>query len=122
MSNAVSAVESASTVSNAVSAVKSASTVDGLAAVLWDMDGTLVDTEPEWMAAETALLARFGRRWTRRQGLALVGSGLEDAAVVLQQHGAELSVPEIIDTLTDHVVDRLRMHVPWRPGALELLA
>jgi HAD superfamily hydrolase (TIGR01509 family) len=86
------------------------------------MDGTLVDTEPEWMAAETALLARFGRPWTRQQGLALVGSGLEDAAVVLQQHGAELSVPEIIETLTDHVVDRLRMHVPWRAGALELLA
>jgi HAD superfamily hydrolase (TIGR01509 family) len=86
------------------------------------MDGTLVDTEPGWMAAETALLARFGRPWTRQQALALVGFGLEDSAAVLQEHGVLRSVPEIIDTLTDSVVDGLRMHVPWRPGALELLA
>ncbi len=92
------------------------------AAVLWDLDGTLVDTEPDWMAAETALLARFGRTWTPEQGLTLVGSGLEDSARVLQQHGAELEVAEIVDTLTDHVVARLEQRVPWRPGALELLA
>ncbi|HEV7622879.1 MAG TPA: HAD family phosphatase [Amnibacterium sp.] len=92
------------------------------AAVLWDMDGTLVDTEPDWMAAETALLARFGRAWTHEQAITLVGSGLEDAARVLQDNGAELDVPEIIDMMTDHVVGRLRERVPWRPGALELLA
>ena len=33
------------------------------AAVLWDMDGTLVDTEPYWMAAEVELLGSFGRTW-----------------------------------------------------------
>ena len=92
------------------------------AAVLWDMDGTLVDTEPDWMSAETALLARFGRPWTAEQGLTLVGSGLEDAARVLQEHGAELEVADIVETLTDHVVARLEQRVPWRPGALELLA
>ena len=92
------------------------------AAVLWDMDGTLVDTEPDWMDAETVLLARFGRTWTHEQGLTLVGSGLADVARVLQDHGAQLEVPVIIDTLTDHVAARLRTRVPWRPGALELLA
>ncbi|MCU1473247.1 HAD family phosphatase [Amnibacterium sp.] len=92
------------------------------AAVLWDMDGTLVDTEPDWMAAEIALLGRFGRPWTHAQALTLVGSGLQDAARVLQDNGAELDVPTIVDTLTDSVLDRLRERVPWRPGALELLA
>lgn len=92
------------------------------AAVLWDMDGTLIDTEPDWMAAETALLARFGRSWTAEQGLTLVGSGLEDSARVLQEHGARLEVPVIVDTLTDLVLERLRQRMPWRPGALELLA
>ena len=91
-------------------------------AVLMDMDGTLVDTEPLWMAAETELLARFGRPWTHEQALALVGSGLEDAARILQDHGADLGVTEIVDTLTDRVVASLAEVVPWRPGAVELLA
>ena len=30
------------------------------AAVLWDLDGTLVDTEPAWITAEKELAARFG--------------------------------------------------------------
>ncbi|MEO5900179.1 MAG: HAD hydrolase-like protein, partial [Ilumatobacteraceae bacterium] len=36
------------------------------AAVLWDMDGTLVDTEPYWIACEYALVAEHGNgRWTQ---------------------------------------------------------
>ena len=34
------------------------------AAVLWDMDGTLVDTEPSWIAAEYALVAQHGGTWS----------------------------------------------------------
>ena len=34
------------------------------AAVLWDMDGTLVDTEPYWIETEQALAARHGGTWT----------------------------------------------------------
>ena len=38
------------------------------------MDGTLVDTEPAWIAAETALAEAHGATWTRAQALELVGS------------------------------------------------
>ena len=34
------------------------------AAVLWDMDGTLVDTEPYWMACERELVDAYGGTWT----------------------------------------------------------
>ena len=33
------------------------------AALLWDMDGTLVDTEAYWMAAEYALVESCGGQW-----------------------------------------------------------
>ena len=36
------------------------------AAVLWDMDGTLVDTEPYWIAAEHELVAAHGGEVERR--------------------------------------------------------
>jgi HAD superfamily hydrolase (TIGR01509 family) len=92
------------------------------AAVLWDMDGTLVDTEPYWMAAEKELVGSFGGTWTHEDGLALVGSGLWHSAAVLQGRGVDLTDDQIIDHLTDRVMEQIENSVPWRPGALELLA
>lgn len=44
------------------------------AAVLWDMDGTLVDTEPYWIRAETELMNAHGLSWSEEQGLEFVGN------------------------------------------------
>lgn len=86
------------------------------------MDGTLVDTEPYWIAAEAPLVESFGGTWTHEQSLRLVGLGLDDAARILQEAGVRMPVPEIVDTLTDEVMGRLRAEgVPFRPGARELL-
>jgi len=92
-------------------------------AVLWDMDGTLVDTEPYWMDAETELIESYGGIWTHDDALQLVGKGLLDSAAILQGRGVELEGQEIVDHLTDRVATRLRTEgVPFRPGARELLA
>jgi HAD superfamily hydrolase (TIGR01509 family) len=94
-----------------------------LSAVLWDMDGTLVDTEPYWMAAETPLIESFGGTWSHEQALGLVGLGLEDSARILQGTGVRMSTDAIIDHLTDDVMRQLNITgVPFRPGARELLA
>jgi HAD superfamily hydrolase (TIGR01509 family) len=92
------------------------------AAVLWDMDGTLVDTEPYWLAAEAELVASYGGTWTQEDGFTLVGSGLWHAAGILQRRGVELTEDEIVDRLTDRVMEQIETGVAWRPGALELLA
>jgi len=87
------------------------------------MDGTLVDTEPYWMAAETPLVERFGGTWSHEQALSLVGMGLEDSARIFQSAGVRMGVHEIIDHLTDEVMRSLAVTgVPFRPGARELLA
>ena len=92
------------------------------AAVLWDMDGTLVDTEPYWMAAETPLVEEFGGTWSHEQALRLVGLGLEDSARIFQDSGVRMTVDAIIDRLTSDVMSALsRDGVPFRPGARELL-
>jgi HAD superfamily hydrolase (TIGR01509 family) len=87
------------------------------------MDGTLVDTEPYWMAAETPLVESFGGTWSHEQALSLVGLGLEDSARILQAAGVRMSAPDIVEHLTDRVIASLATHgVPFRPGARELLA
>jgi HAD superfamily hydrolase (TIGR01509 family) len=91
--------------------------------VLFDMDGTLVDTEPYWIAAEYALVESFGGTWTDDHAHALVGNALLDSAAYIREHGGvELELPEIVDRLLVDVVAATEREIPWRPGARELLA
>lgn len=92
------------------------------AAVLWDMDGTIVDTEPYWMLAETELISSFGGVWTHEDGLGVVGMGLTDAAVIFQSRGVTLSTDEIVDHMTTRVLEQVKVLIPWRPGAREMLS
>ncbi len=92
-------------------------------AVLWDMDGTLVDTEPYWIEAESELVAAYGGTWTQADAMRLVGSDLLDAARYIRDRGGvRMEPPVIVETLLDGVIARLEAEVPWRPGAVELLA
>ena len=86
------------------------------------MDGTLVNTEPYWISAETDLIESFGGSWSHDEAMQLVGSGLWHSAAVLQAKGVDLSADEIVDALTDRVLEQLvEFGIPWRPGAKELL-
>jgi HAD superfamily hydrolase (TIGR01509 family) len=92
------------------------------AAVLWDMDGTLVDTEPYWMACEHELVAAYGGQWSDDDARSIIGFDLLDAAAVIRDRGGvPLEPREIVERLLDGVIDRVRGEVPWRPGARQLL-
>lgn len=91
-------------------------------AVLLDMDGTLVDTEPYWMAAEHELTARHGVTWTHEDALGLVGNPLTVSAKVLHDAGVAMEQADIVDWLVAAVKTRIEHTVPWRPGMLDLLA
>jgi HAD superfamily hydrolase (TIGR01509 family) len=93
------------------------------AAVLWDMDGTLVDTEPYWIEAEFELADRYGASWSREQALQLVGNDLITSGRYIREHmGIDLSPEDVVEALLDGVVARVQEQVPWCAGARELLA
>jgi HAD superfamily hydrolase (TIGR01509 family) len=93
------------------------------AAVLWDFDGTLADTEPSWFAAEFALAAEHGAVWTDADARALVGFELiESGRYIHDRMGLDLAPEEIVERLLDQVVADVRRGISWRPGAVELLA
>ncbi len=91
------------------------------AAVLWDMDGTLIDSEPYWIAAEKALATRYGVEWTDEDGLELVGQALPYSASVLAARGVDLPEDEIIDFLVSSVAGHVTERVPWQEDARSLL-
>ena len=92
------------------------------AAVLWDMDGTLIDSEPLWLDAELSMLGRYGIELTSEISDSLVGSGLRAAASRFQELGVPLGIDEIISEWTTKVIAGLAESAPlWRPGAVELL-
>lgn len=92
------------------------------AAVLWDFDGTLADTEPSWFAAEYAMAAEHGASWTDEDARVLVGSDLiETGRYIRRRMGLDRSPAEIVEELLDSVIADVRRGVTWRPGAYELL-
>jgi len=92
-------------------------------AVLWDMDGTLVDTEPYWIEVEYALVAEHGGTWSMEHALNLVGNDLLVSAEYIREHGGvDLPAADVVDRLLDGVIERINERVPWQPGAVELLA
>jgi len=86
------------------------------------MDGTLVDTEPYWMAAEHALVEEHGGLWTDEHAHQLVGNDLLVSADYIRANSPiELTSLEVVHELLARVVASVQKHVPWRPGARELL-
>ena len=92
------------------------------AAVLWDMDGTLIDSEPYWMKSEGSFAKANNSNWTEQDGLSLVGMSLYDSSKIIKEKvGSNLEPDQIIQKLTDDVAAQLKQEILWRPGAKELL-
>ena len=94
-----------------------------LQAVLWDMDGTLVDSEKVWAEVQLKLLAELGATWTVDDCVGLIGSDLRDAVQVWMSvipEGA-ITADELADRMFSEVVESLRKEVTFQPGAFELL-
>jgi HAD superfamily hydrolase (TIGR01509 family) len=91
-------------------------------AVLFDMDGTLIDSEPYWLASEQALAAEHNGNWTHEDGLSVVGMSLDDSSKLFKDKAnINLEPSEIVTRLTNDVQSQLEKVIPWRPGAKELL-
>jgi beta-phosphoglucomutase-like phosphatase (HAD superfamily) len=95
-----------------------------LAAVLFDMDGLLVDTEPLWFEVETEVMSRLGGEWSGADQAKLVGGSLQ-ATLDYILGKALRPVPRdvLAGWMLDGMVARVRRGpVTLRPGAAALLA
>ena len=93
-------------------------------AVLFDMDGLLIDSEPLWLEAETAVMARLGADWTAADQAQLLGGSLvRTVRYLLGKATRPASPAQVAEWLMTRVTELIRDRgVPLRPGARELLA
>lgn len=93
-----------------------------LKAVCWDLDGTLVDSEPYWIRAEIDLVQTYGGQWGREDGLAAVGQPILETARTMVARGVPLAPEEIQSILLDRMREQvISGGLLYRPGALELV-
>jgi HAD superfamily hydrolase (TIGR01509 family) len=99
-------------------------TGDVTEAVLFDMDGLLIDSEPLWLEAETAVMARLGADWTPADQAQLLGGSLVRTVRYLLGKATRPASPgQVADWLMSQVTELIRDRgVALRPGARELLA
>jgi HAD superfamily hydrolase (TIGR01509 family) len=93
------------------------------AAVLFDMDGLLVETEHLWYDAELEVIGELGGSWGPEHQEALVGGPLEKAVdMLIRQSGGKHDHDEVMNLLLTTMERQLRTKpVHWRPGAQELV-
>lgn len=91
-------------------------------AVLLDMDGTLVDTEGFWWAAEVSVFAEFGHELTEEQRQVVVGGPMSrSAAYLIATTGADIALSELTVRLNTRFEELIDGDVPLMPGARRLL-
>ncbi|HCX84179.1 MAG TPA: haloacid dehalogenase, partial [Micrococcales bacterium] len=93
----------------------------GPSAVMWDMDGTLTDTEPLWLAAELELAARYDARWSQSDALAMVGRPTLETAALLHERGVTMAPEEIVAAMAGAVARAFAREPAWHAGSIELL-
>lgn len=86
------------------------------------MDGLLVDTEPQWFAAESATVAELGGVWGKQQQIDLLGSNLPVAArYMIEYTDSRFDELTVMTMLLENMTEQLTESITFQPGVPELL-
>ncbi|HWC36654.1 MAG TPA: HAD family phosphatase [Mycobacteriales bacterium] len=94
-------------------------------AVLFDMDGLLVDSEPLWTVGEIELAGHLGGSWSDELKTAIIGTRLDTAIrTILEWYDVprdQVDVEAAMAFLLNRMVELYHDQLPLMPGAIELV-
>ena len=91
-------------------------------AVFFDMDGLLVDSEPEWLKSESEITAAFGYQWTSQDQVACLGGPLSRVGQYMHDKCNQAETPDFFtNKLVEVQSEKMRSYTPFMPGAYELV-
>ena len=80
------------------------------AAILFDMDGTVIDSEPVWLGKERALMAEFGHQWSDENQQFCLGGPLSKVGRYMSELAGEVEAPEFFEyELITRVTEQLKL-------------
>lgn len=90
-------------------------------ALLFDMDGTLIDSEPLWHEEMRGFAREHGIEWTAEDAHWTTGRPMVEWADRMRERGVTMDRTSIIATVAGAVAAAVREETPWLPGSVALL-
>jgi len=88
--------------------------------VVFDLDGVIVDSEPEWEVIRRQVVAKYGGTWAPDTQKRLMGMSTGEWARYLSAElGVGLPPEQVAETVVARMRDRYAEHVPLLPGAVD---
>lgn len=89
-------------------------------AVVWDMDGLLIDSEPIWNAARKEIARENGVDWNQQDHFNVMGvSTVEWTEYMIKRIGLTIPPEDVKNLVIDHMAAMYDQEIPFRPHALE---
>jgi HAD superfamily hydrolase (TIGR01509 family) len=93
--------------------------------VMWDMDGTLTDSDRLWETALRELAAELGGTLSKQTQHAVVGTSLATCVTIFLRDLGHPVYPSVVEWgrawLNRRVAELIAQNMPWRPGARDAL-
>lgn len=94
-----------------------------IGAVVFDLDGVLLDSEQMWDRSRRDVVAEHGGSWTEEATAAMQGMSSKEWAAYIRQHlGVDRPEEQIVDSVVGRLLESYHHDLPLLPGAREAVA
>jgi mannitol-1-/sugar-/sorbitol-6-/2-deoxyglucose-6-phosphatase len=94
-----------------------------ISAVIFDMDGLLVDSEPTWRAVEIEVFGALGLRLTEEECASTTGLRIDDVVRFRRAQGKWADADDaVVERIVDRMVDEARRNPRPKPGVAHALS